>query len=64
MASEQILNYGTVVGFVSPDIAIISDGVHSVHAYIPFQTPKVSVGQSFSIYKQGSTYFVGSEVKQ
>lgn len=64
MASEQIINFGTVVGFVSPDIAILSDGIHTVHAYIPFQSPTVIQGQSFSVYKQGSTYFVGSEVKQ
>lgn len=62
--ADQLVEYGTVTGFVAghPDYAIISNGPHQVYAYITGPVTNVKVGQTFSVYKSGNTYFVGQEV--
>lgn len=63
--SEQLIHYGLVIGFDehNKDFALVTDGFYTLPAFIPFTSPEVQVGKSYSLYKQGSTYFLGTEVQ-
>lgn len=63
--SGPLIPYGVVIGFDegNRDFALVSDGYFTVPAYIPFQTPEVQVGKSYSLYKQGATYYIGQEIQ-
>jgi hypothetical protein len=61
--SEQLINYGFVIGFNALDksFCYISDGYFTIEAYVSSKTP-VQVGKGYTVYKKGTTYFVGTEV--
>lgn len=61
--SDTLMNYGYVIGFNDKDksFCYITDGFFTVEAYISSKVP-VQVGKAYTVYKKGTTYFVGTEV--
>jgi hypothetical protein len=61
--AEQLVTAGTVIGFVNgnTDFAIIHDGSFEVHCYIPNGTT-VRIGEAYNVYKQNSTYYIGTKI--
>lgn len=60
----SLIRFGTVIGFVSglPNIVVLTDGFNAIHVYVtPGGTPPL-IGQSFNVYKQGATYFLGNRL--
>ncbi len=63
----NLVHSGTIIGFVpdNPDFAIITDGTFTVHVYIPQTgTQQPQVGQSFQVYKQNNTYYLGTQIQR
>ncbi len=63
--TENLVQFGRVVGFdrANPDFCRITNGVFTITAYIPFKNPVVAIGKSYTVYKSGNTYMVGTEVQ-
>lgn len=61
--ANQLINKGVVLDFVPgrTDMVKISCGIHTVHAYIPGDRSLVRPGQFYNLYKQGSTYYLGTQ---
>lgn len=59
-----VFRYGMVVGFVpnKPDIAIVTNGFFTIHAFISGNRSRVKIGQKYSIYRQNSLYYIGNGV--
>jgi len=63
MPDSQLIHYGYVIGFndKNTDFCVITDGFFTIDAYVSSKTP-VQVGKAYTVYKKGTTYFVGTEV--
>lgn len=44
-----------------PDMVKLGSGIHTVHVYIPGDRTLVKPGQFYNVYKQGSTYMLGTQ---
>lgn len=62
--ADQLLTQATVLGFVpnQPDLVQMTDGFHEVYAYVPGDTSTIRPGQTYTLYKQNSTYFLGIQL--
>lgn len=43
------------------DMVKVACGIHTIHAYIPGDRSLVRAGQFYNLYKQGSTYYLGTQ---
>lgn len=62
--ASQLVTRGVVQGFVpgQKDWVIVSNGVHQVYAYISGVSTRVKQGQTYQVYKQDNTYYLGNQV--
>lgn len=65
MPNQQLIERGIVIAFVDgqPDLVRLSDGFHVTSVYIPGDSGAVSVGKMYNVYKQNSTYMLGTEIQ-
>ena len=65
MTNQALISFGRVIGFVPgySDFVVITDGFYAIHAYVPFKSPSVQPGQFYNVYKQGATYYVGTQMQ-
>jgi hypothetical protein len=61
--NNAAITRGIVVGFVQGhrDFVIITDGIAEVWAQTP-EGVQPTIGDTYTVYKQGSTYFMGNRV--
>lgn len=60
---EPLITHGMVYGLdKNPSFCTITDGYFTIKAFLPSGVT-VQVGSTYQVYKQGSTYYVGQELK-
>jgi hypothetical protein len=61
--AEQLIDYGVCMGFepTNQSFAIITNGYFTIRAFMN-NGMQVQNGQSYHVYKKGTTYYIGAEV--
>jgi hypothetical protein len=60
-----MIRMGVVVKHVAgtEDRVVVTDGVFTVHAYIPNNVRAVQIGDQVFVHKQGYTHILGAKLK-